>query len=65
MADVSVLNFGGTAGTRNIKDASAVRTITCNGVNQPVSGGAVNIDVATNLIPDTQWTNLQNKFDIS
>lgn len=65
MADVSVLNFGGTAGTRNIKDASAVRSISVNGVSQTISSGAVNLDVATNLIPETQWTTLQSKFAIS
>lgn len=65
MADVSVLNFGGTAGTRNIKDASAVRSISVNGVSQTITSGAVNLDVATNLIPETQWTTLQSKFAIS
>lgn len=65
MADVSVLNFGGAAGTRNIKDASAVRSISVNGVSQTISSGAVNLDVATNLIPETQWTTLQSKFAIS
>jgi len=57
MPDLSVLNLDGT--DRNIKDSSAVRTVSCNGISQPVSSGAVNIDVASNLVPEEQWTQIQ------
>lgn len=35
-----------------------VKTVSVNGVAQTVTAGAVNIDVATNLITETQWTSL-------
>lgn len=35
-----------------------VKTVSVNGVAQTVTAGAVDIDVATNLITETQWTSL-------
>lgn len=35
-----------------------VKTVSVNGVAQTVTSGAVDIDVATNLITETQWTSL-------
>lgn len=57
MPELSVLNLDGT--NRNIKDASAVRTVSCNGINQTISSGSVDIDVASNLVPEEQWTQIQ------
>lgn len=57
MAELSVLNLDGT--NRNIKDASAVRTVSCNGITQTISSGSVDIDVASNLVPEEQWTQIQ------
>ena len=60
MSDVSVLNFGDGGGNRNIKDANAVRSIKVNGVSQTITNNATNLDVATNLIPETQWASIQS-----
>lgn len=58
MADVSKINFGDGSGVRDVKDALAVRTVKVNGVNQTVSNNAVDLDIASNLITDSQWTAL-------
>ena len=60
MADVSVLNFGDGGGDRNVKDANAVRSIKVNGVSQTITNNAVDLDVASNLITETQWTTIQS-----
>ena len=57
MAELSVLNLDGT--NRNIKDASSVHSVSVNGVSQMVSNNTVNLDVATNLITEEQWTSIQ------
>ena len=34
-------------------------SISCNGINQPIAYGTVNIDVASNLITEDQWIQIQ------
>lgn len=34
-------------------------SISCNGINQPIDFGTVNIDVASNLITEEQWSQIQ------
>lgn len=64
MSDISVLNFGDGGGDRNIKDASAIRTVKVNGVSQTISNSEVDIDVANNLITDAQWTALATLWSV-
>ena len=44
------------------RDTSKVDTIAVNGVNQTVTLGAVDLDVANNLITDAQWTTLSTLY---
>lgn len=60
MADVSVLNFNDGGGNRNVKDTKSIHSISVNGVPQTVSSNAVNLDIATNLITEQQWTSIQS-----
>lgn len=39
-----------------------VKTVSVNGVAQTVTAGAVDIDVASNLIPETQWASIESLF---
>lgn len=41
------------------KGTGTVNSVKCNGVTQTISSGAVNIDVATNLVTEAQWTQIQ------
>ena len=41
---------------------SGISDISVNGVAQTVTNHAVNIDVASNLITEAQWTQLQTIF---
>ena len=46
--------------TPNLKGSGAgVDSISVNGVEQTISGGAVDLDVATNLITEDQWTAIE------
>lgn len=56
---VTTINFGDNV-NRLIKDSESVHSIQVNGVAQSVSGNAVNLDVATNLITEAQWTTIKN-----
>ena len=56
MADVSVLNFGDGGGNRNVKDASAARSIKVHGVSQTITNNAVDLNIYDNMITDTNWT---------
>lgn len=60
MADVSVLNFHDGGGNRNVKDSKSVHNIKVNGVTQTVSSNTVDLDIATNLITEEQWTSIQS-----
>ena len=42
---------------QNLDDSA--RSIAVNGVNQTISGGSVDLDIASNLIPEAQWTAIQ------
>ena len=46
---------GGVYGALALK----VDSVSVNGTAQTVSGGAVDLDVASNLITETQWTSIQ------
>lgn len=41
------------------KGTGTVNSVKCNGVTQTISSGAVNIDVASNLVTEEQWTQIQ------
>ena len=43
-------------------DTNSISSISVNGVAQTVSSGAVDLDVASNLIPEAQWTTLAGIF---
>lgn len=40
-------------------NTGTVNSVKCNGVTQSISSGAVNIDVASNLVTEEQWTQIQ------
>ncbi len=40
-------------------NTGTVKSVKCNGVTQTISSGAVDIDVATNLVTEAQWTQIQ------
>lgn len=42
------------------KVEGSVNSISVNGVAQTITDGAVDLDVATNLITETQWTEIQS-----
>lgn len=57
--EIDTVKVNGTALTpdeNKAVDISAVASVSVNGVSQTVTSGAVDIDVATNLITETQWT---------
>ena len=64
MSDISVLNFGDGGGDRNIKDAHAIRTVKVNGASQTISNSSVDLDIASNLITDAQWTALGTLWSV-
>lgn len=37
-----------------------VNSISVNGVSQTITSGAVDLDVASNLITEAQWTSIQS-----
>lgn len=39
--------------------SGGVNSIAVNGVSQTISMGSVDLDVASNLIPESQWTEIQ------
>ena len=43
-------------------DTNSVASISINGVAQTISNRAVDLDVASNLITEAQWTQLQTIF---
>lgn len=43
---------------QNLDDSA--RSIAVNGVNQTISGGSVDLDIASNLIPEAQWLTIQS-----
>ena len=47
------------AGLFNANQSGGVTSIAVNGVNQSITQGAVDLDVASNLITETQWTAIQ------
>lgn len=49
----------GTIVTPNLKAEESINSISVNGVAQTVSNKAVNLDVASNLITEEQWTQIQ------
>lgn len=49
----------GTFVTPNLKAEGSIDSISVNGVAQTVSNKAVNLDVASNLITEEQWTQIQ------
>lgn len=60
---VSEIDFGDGI-VRKIKDASGssggITSVSFNGVAQTVSSGSVDIDGASNLITEAQWTQIQS-----
>lgn len=49
----------GTFVTPNLKAEGSINSISVNGVAQTISNKAVNLDVASNLITEEQWTQIQ------
>lgn len=43
--------------------SDSIDSISVNGVAQTISQGAVDLDVASNLITETQWTAIQAVFN--
>ena len=48
------------AGLFDPNSSGGVNSIAVNGVAQTITAGAVNLDVATNLITEAQWTSIQS-----
>ena len=61
---VKALNFGDNV-DRFIKDSESVHSIKVNGVSQTVTNNAVDLDVASNLITETQWTTIKSTLGLS
>lgn len=47
------------AGLFDPNSSGGVTSIAVNGVSQTIEAGAVNLDVASNLITESQWTEIQ------
>ena len=47
------------AGLFDPNSSGGITNIAVNGVSQTISAGAVNLDVASNLITEAQWTSIQ------
>lgn len=48
------------AGLFNTNPSGGVDSIAVNGVAQTITQGAVDLDVASNLITEAQWTSIQS-----
>lgn len=48
------------AGLFNTNSSGGVNSIAVNGVAQTITQGAVDLDVASNLITEAQWTSIQS-----
>lgn len=48
------------AGLFNTNSSRGVDSIAVNGVAQTITQGAVDLDVASNLITEAQWTSIQS-----
>lgn len=57
---LDITDLKGSIVTLTGKVNSAAQSISVNGVAQTITAGAVDLDVASNLIPETQWTQVQN-----
>lgn len=49
---------------RQFKSQGDINSISVNGVAQTISEGAVNLDIESNLITESQWTSLQSLWAI-
>lgn len=56
---LDIADLKGSIVTLTGKVNSAAKSISVNGVAQTITAGAVDLDVASNLIPETQWTEVQ------
>lgn len=57
---LTITDDNGSYDTPNLKGSGAgVNNISVNGVAQTISGGAVDLDVASNLITDDQWATIE------
>ena len=56
---LDITDVNGTIVTPNLKDGGSIDSISVNGVAQTISNKAVNLDVASNLITEDQWTQIQ------
>lgn len=56
---LDIADLKGSIVTLTGKVNSAAQSISVNGVAQTITAGAVDLDVASNLIPETQWTEVQ------
>ena len=56
---LDITDVNGTIVTPNLKDGGSIDSISVNGVAQTISNKAVNLDVASNLITEEQWTQIQ------
>lgn len=59
---IEIVKLNGTAitpGSDKDVDIEAIESISVNGVSQSVEDGSVDLDVATNLITDEQWAQIQ------
>ena len=62
-SDGQVLEWDNTAGKwKNKSLPAAVTSVSINGVSQTVTEGAVDLDVASNLITETQWDSVAAIF---
>lgn len=62
---IDEVKLNGTALTPDANKAvniEAVESVKVNGVSQTVTSGAVDLDVASNLITETQWTSINNLY---
>lgn len=64
LADGNILVYDNTTGKWINSNALAnkVDNISVNGVAQTITNGAVDLDVASNLITETQWANINSLY---
>ena len=60
---IDTIDFGDGV-ERQLAGQGDITSISVNGVVQTISSGAVDLDIVSNLITESQWTSLQSLWAI-
>ena len=60
---IDTIDFGDGV-ERHLAGQGDINSISVNGTAQTISSGAVDLDIVSNLITESQWTSLQSLWAI-